>query len=61
MVQVDIFDVYTGKPIPEDRKSLAFALKYQAMDRTLKDEEVNSLNQQVLEGIEKEFGASWRK
>ena len=61
LVQVDIFDVYTGKPIPEDRKSLAFALKYQAMDRTLKDEEVNSLNQQVLEGIEKEFGAAWRK
>ncbi|HHY28107.1 MAG TPA: phenylalanine--tRNA ligase subunit beta [Desulfitobacterium dehalogenans] len=61
LVQVNIFDVYTGKPIPEDRKSLAFALKYQALDRTLKDEEVNALNQQVLEGIEKEFGAAWRK
>lgn len=61
LVQVDIFDVYTGKPIPEDHKSLAFTLKYQAMDRTLKDEEVNALNQQVLDGIEKEFGAAWRK
>lgn len=59
--QVDIFDVYTGKPIPEDRKSLAFTLKYQSLDRTLKDEEVNSLNSQVLEGIEREFGAAWRK
>ncbi|AGA67739.1 phenylalanyl-tRNA synthetase, beta subunit [Desulfitobacterium dichloroeliminans LMG P-21439] len=59
--QVDIFDVYTGKPIPEDRKSLAFTLKYQSLDRTLKDEEVNALNQQVLDGIEKEFGAAWRK
>ncbi|MEL1136368.1 phenylalanine--tRNA ligase subunit beta [Desulfitobacterium sp. THU1] len=59
--QVDIFDVYMGKPIPEDRKSLAFTLKYQSLDRTLKDEEVNALNQQVLDGIEKEFGAAWRK
>jgi phenylalanyl-tRNA synthetase beta chain len=59
--QVDIFDVYTGKPIPEDRKSLAFTLKYQSLDRTLKDEEVNHLNSQVLEGIEREFGAAWRK
>jgi phenylalanyl-tRNA synthetase beta chain len=59
--QVDIFDVYTGKPIPEDRKSLAFTLKYQSIDRTLKDEEINALNSQVLEGIEREFGAAWRK
>lgn len=59
--QVDIFDVYRGKPIPEDRKSLAFTLKYQSLDRTLKDEEVNALNSQVLEEIEREFGAAWRK
>ena len=58
---MDIFDVYTGDPIPEDRKSLAFTLKYQSLTKTLKDEEVNALNQQVLEGIEREFGAAWRK
>lgn len=58
---VEIFDVYTGKPIPEDRKSLAFTLRYQSLDRTLTDDEVNALNSQVLEGIEREFGAAWRK
>ncbi|NMA68887.1 MAG: phenylalanine--tRNA ligase subunit beta, partial [Desulfitobacterium sp.] len=61
LTHVDIFDVYTGDPIPEDRKSLAFTLKYQSLTKTLKDEEVNALNQQVLEGIEREFGAAWRK
>lgn len=59
--QVDIFDVYTGKPIPEDHKSLAFALRYQSLERTLTDEEVIALNAQVLEGIEREFGAESRK
>lgn len=59
--QVEIFDVYTGKPIPEDRKSLAFSLRYQSLDRTLTDEEVNLLNSRILDGIQQEFGAEWRK
>lgn len=59
--QVEIFDVYTGKPIPDDRKSLAFALRYQSLERTLTDEEVNLLNSRILEGIQQEFGAEWRK
>jgi phenylalanyl-tRNA synthetase beta chain len=59
--QVDIFDVYTGKPIPDDRKSLGFTLRYQSLERTLKDDEVNSLNSLILEGIQQEFAAEWRK
>lgn len=59
--QVEIFDVYTGKPIPEDRKSLAFMLRYQSLERTLTDEEVNLLNSRILEGIQQEFAAEWRK
>lgn len=58
---VDIFDVYTGKPIAEDHKSLAFALRYQSLERTLTDEEVTTLNKQIFEGIEQEFGAESRK
>ncbi|MDR3600994.1 MAG: phenylalanine--tRNA ligase subunit beta [Desulfosporosinus sp.] len=59
--QVEIFDVYRGNPIPDDRKSLAFALRYQSLERTLTDEEVNLLNSRILEGIQQEFGAEWRK
>lgn len=59
--QVEIFDVYTGKPIPDDRKSLAFSLRYQSLERTLTDEEVNMLSSRILEGIQQEFGAEWRK
>ena len=59
--QVEIFDVYTGKPIPDDRKSLAFMLRYQSLERTLTDEEINILNSRILEGIQQEFAAEWRK
>ena len=59
--QVQIFDVYTGKSIPDDRKSLAFSLRYQSLKRTLTDEEVNLLNSRILDGIQQEFGAEWRK
>jgi len=59
--QVEIFDVYTGNPIPEDHKSLAFSLRYQSLDRTLTDEEVNLLNSRILEGIQQDFGAERRK
>lgn len=58
---VEIFDVYTGKPIPEDRKSLAFSLRYQSLERTLTDEEVTQHHSRILEGIQQEFAAEWRK
>jgi phenylalanyl-tRNA synthetase beta chain len=59
--KVEIFDVYTGKSITEGRKSLAFSLRYQSLERTLTDEEVNILNSRILEGIQQEFDAEWRK
>ncbi|MGI5902164.1 MAG: phenylalanine--tRNA ligase subunit beta [Desulfitobacteriia bacterium] len=59
--EVEIFDVYQGKPIPQGHKSLALALRYQSAERTLTDEEVNTLNSSILEQIQQEFGAEWRK
>jgi phenylalanyl-tRNA synthetase beta chain len=37
-----LFDVYTGPPVPEGSKSLAFALTLRAPDRTLTGEEANA-------------------
>ncbi|MDQ1724035.1 MAG: phenylalanyl-tRNA synthetase beta chain [Frankiaceae bacterium] len=38
---LDLFDVYTGAPIPDGSKSLAYALRFRAPDRTLTDDEAN--------------------
>jgi phenylalanyl-tRNA synthetase beta chain len=58
--EVRLFDVYAGKPVPIGRKSLTFALTYRADDRTLTDEEVNSIQTQVVEQLRQRFGAQLR-
>jgi phenylalanyl-tRNA synthetase beta chain len=55
-----VFDSYTGKPLPEGRKNLAFALAYRAPDRTLTDEEVNQAHQKIVEEVNRRLGGSLR-
>jgi len=45
---VQVFDQYTGAPIPEGKKSLAYSISYRAPDRTLTDDEVNALHEQLV-------------
>jgi len=42
-----LFDIYQGDQIPSGSKSLAFALSYQAPDRTLNDKEVDKLHKKI--------------
>lgn len=58
--RVYLFDLYRGKQISAGFKSLAFALTWQAEDRTLTDEEVNDLHQEILRVLAKEAGAQLR-
>ena len=46
-----VFDVYTGKPIPEGKKNVAYALRYGAPDRTLTDVEVAAAHQRIVEEV----------
>lgn len=57
---VALFDVYRGKPIQEGKKSVAFALVYRAADRTLTDEEVNKVHNQVLASLKDKINAVLR-
>jgi phenylalanyl-tRNA synthetase beta chain len=45
--RVRLFDLYRGPSIPEGAKSLAFALTYQAEDRTLTDKEVDKAHGKI--------------
>ena len=56
----ELFDMYRGAQIPAGKKSLAYALTYQAGDRTLTDEEVSKLQARIQRTLEKEFGAQQR-
>lgn len=55
-----LFDVYKGKQVPEHKKSMAYSLKLQSMDKTLTDAEVNETVQNILAALEKELGAVLR-
>lgn len=46
LASVRLFDVYRGESIPAGKKSLAYALMYQA-DRTLKDTEIDKAHKKV--------------
>lgn len=57
----DVFDVYMGKGIPEDKKSLAIAMTLQDDSRTLVDSEINLLISAILKSLETEFAIILRE
>ena len=57
---VRIFDLYRGKNIPENKKSLAFGIKYRLPDRTLTDDEVDDVHGRIAEALKKKFDAELR-
>jgi phenylalanyl-tRNA synthetase beta chain len=46
--------------LPAGRKSIAFAIRYQAADRTLTTEDANREQSRILGRLEREFGATLR-
>jgi phenylalanyl-tRNA synthetase beta chain len=48
---VSLFDVYAGKGLPEDSKSLAFSMLFRAPDRTLNDKEMQTLFDQIITSV----------
>lgn len=57
--EVAVFDVYQGPQVPEDKKSVAFSLKFQG-NRTLKEEEVNEIMDRIVASLRNRFGAEIR-
>ncbi|STX52552.1 Phenylalanyl-tRNA synthetase beta subunit [Legionella busanensis] len=56
----DIFDVYTGKAIPADKKSLAIAITLQDNNRTLIDEEINEIISAIIKELTDKFTITLR-
>ncbi len=58
--EVTLFDIYTGAPIPEGKKSVAFNLTLRADDRSLTAEEADADVSAILALLEQELGATLR-
>ncbi|WP_454255510.1 phenylalanine--tRNA ligase subunit beta [Pseudomonas sp. Marseille-Q8238] len=61
LTDLRLFDVYHGKGIDPHRKSLAVGLTWQHPSRTLNDDEVGAVTQNILSSLEERFNATLRK
>ena len=55
----ELFDVYEGEQVGEDKKSVAFSLLFRAKDRNLESTEVDKAVEKVLSAL-KEMGIELR-
>jgi phenylalanyl-tRNA synthetase beta chain len=60
LADVRVFDVYRGAQLPPGQKSLAFALVFQAPDRTLTDAEVEAGKRRIVDVVATRLGARLR-
>ena len=60
LTDLRLFDVYHGKGIDPQRKSLAIGLTWQHSSRTLNDDEVNAITMNILTSLEQRFNATLR-
>jgi len=55
---VHIFDLYSGDPIPEGKKSISIRLTYRSATETLADHAVNRIHEYITEHLINTFNAS---
>lgn len=52
---LNVFDLYVGEQIPEGLKSLAVSISYRHQERTLTDDEVESIQQKIKSALIEKF------
>lgn len=57
---VEIFDIYRGTNLPDNRKSVAFHLTYQSPERLLVEREVVALRKRIIDAVQRETGGVLR-
>lgn len=58
--KIEFVDVYEGKGVADDERSVTVRLEYRADERTLIDEEVDAVHNQILSALESNLGAKLR-
>ncbi len=58
--KAELYDCFESKKLEEGKKSLAFALAFQSPDKTLTDDEVNPLFDNIVKTLGEKYGATLR-
>lgn len=59
--EVNLFDVYEGDKLPEDKKSYAVSFYFQDEEKTLKDDQIDKIMEKIRVQLEKQLSAELRK
>ena len=57
---VKVFDVYEGKNIPDNKKSIALNVTIQSSEKTLNEDDLNKINQTIISTVESKIDAKIR-
>ena len=57
---IKLVDVYTGDKVENDKKSLTYSLEYALSDRTLTDEEIETVHNKIKQTIQNKLKISFR-
>ena len=61
LASVELFDVYTGPPVPAGHRNLAYALSFRSSERTLSAEEVDAAVRRITETLTQRLRAKIRQ
>ncbi len=61
LTKIEVFDVYKGSNLPEDKKSIAYSLTFLDNKKTLTDEEINNIMNKIIENVTTRCNAEIRK
>jgi phenylalanyl-tRNA synthetase beta chain len=58
--EVNIFDIFSGKNIAEDKKSVALRVRIQPIAKTLTSEEIDMISKKIIDAVGKFYNATLR-
>ena len=58
--EVSIFDIYKGKNLAQNEKSIALTVVFESNDHTLKDNEIDEVHNKIVETLNRKFNVSLR-
>ena len=58
--EVELFDLFRGKRVPEGCKNLAFRVVYQSLERTLVSDEVQKVHEKIAQTLVSKYQASFQ-
>ena len=58
---IQLFDIYRNEKLGENKKSVAYSLIFRDKNKTLSDEEINQIMEDIIAELEKQLGATLRK